>query len=116
MIKWKDQNICDCICHREGTSIMHMMACCNLCYDTYLTEEGEVIPEKLEPLLGEDMLESIKRRGEETLREIYINFITKYALENAGDDEAFIRAHLEMLVDEDIEVLKEIYDEYKKDE
>jgi hypothetical protein len=55
--------VCNCPCHIEGTQIMHMMACCQFCYDKYLTEDGEVITEKLESLQKESYLETLKRQS-----------------------------------------------------
>jgi len=56
-MKFQDVEVCDCDCHRVGRNVMHFMACCNLCYLTYLTEDGEIIPEKLQPLLRKSHLE-----------------------------------------------------------
>ena len=36
-----EQKICNCECHNEGVRIMHFMACCDLCYETYRTQDGE---------------------------------------------------------------------------
>ena len=65
MIKWKEIELCDCICHVEGKGgrIMHAFACCDLCYATYIDEEGKIIPELIYPLLRKDMLERTKDRS-----------------------------------------------------
>lgn len=63
----KHEEICLCECHREGTNIMHAFPCCNLCYDKYLTEDGEPIEAKLKPLLGEGRFERSKRQAEEAV-------------------------------------------------
>ena len=67
-MKWQDVEICDCECHREGRNIMHFMSCCQFCYDTYLTKDGEIIPEKIQELLRESQLQSLIRQGEKHVK------------------------------------------------
>lgn len=59
--------ICTCECHREGVNIMHMMACCQFCYDTYLTLKGEIIEEKLNKIMRESYTETLLRHCKERL-------------------------------------------------
>ena len=104
MIKWNNIEVCDCMCHREGVQIMHMVACCKLCYDTYLTKEGEVMPEKLEPLLKEDMMQSMQRHLDESLKKQFKYkklFKPGAAIKNGGHE-------TDNMTEEEIE-------EYKKD-
>jgi hypothetical protein len=63
-MKWQEVEICECDCHKEGIQLLHFMACCQFCYEKYLTVSGEIIPEKLQPLLRESHLQSLKRQGE----------------------------------------------------
>lgn len=64
-IEYKGHQICDCDCHKEGVQLLHMMACCNLCYDTYLDKDGNIIPEKLDPLLNETSMETFQRQTQQ---------------------------------------------------
>lgn len=50
-MKFEGIEICTCPCHEEGRNIMHAFPCCNLCYQTYLDKGGNIIPEKLQPIL-----------------------------------------------------------------
>lgn len=59
--------ICTCDCHRVGRTIMHAFACCNLCYDKYLTEDGEIMVEKLKPLISETKFQTLIRHAEEKI-------------------------------------------------
>ena len=59
MILFKGVKVCDCTCHKEGYSVMHCVACCDLCYVTYLTKDGKIIPEILQPLLDKSRLEKV---------------------------------------------------------
>jgi len=33
---------CKCDCHRDGVQLLHFMACCPLCYQKYISEDGVV--------------------------------------------------------------------------
>ena len=37
----EEQKICNCECHNEGVGVMHFMACCDLCYETYQSADGK---------------------------------------------------------------------------
>lgn len=54
-------NYCTCICHREGHVVMHMFACCPLCYEEYLDKDGNLIEEKLVTAIKK--LETIQSHG-----------------------------------------------------
>ena len=34
--------ICECECHRDGDGMMHSGACCEFCYQPYISEDGVV--------------------------------------------------------------------------
>lgn len=38
----KETEICECMCHIEGKSIMHCMPCCDLCEMKYIGEDGQI--------------------------------------------------------------------------
>ena len=42
---------CMCHCHNEGNHVMHIMACCDLCGEKYINEDGSINEEKLEELM-----------------------------------------------------------------
>lgn len=54
--------ICDCECHKEGTMIMHCVACCEFCYEKYMTPEGVIIPAKLGALMRESYIDRLQRQ------------------------------------------------------
>ena len=35
-------NYCECGCHMDGFNLMHIIACCDLCYDKYIDVEGKI--------------------------------------------------------------------------
>jgi hypothetical protein len=38
----KEDKICRCWCHGKGSSVMHMMACCEFTYEKYINSDGSV--------------------------------------------------------------------------
>jgi len=38
----KKENICMCMCHRKGVTIMHIMPCCEFTYEQYINDDGSV--------------------------------------------------------------------------
>ena len=38
----KDEH-CDCMCHREGAIVRHIISCCDLCYQKFLTPDSVLI-------------------------------------------------------------------------
>ena len=79
-IIWSGVSVCNCECHKEGKQVLHFMSCCNLCYDTYLTKDGEIIPEKLQPLLRESFTATLERQMNE--RKELSNFIMERLIED----------------------------------
>lgn len=43
-IKVKD--VCWCECHREGTNVLHVMPCCSLGSEKYLSVDGKLLLDK----------------------------------------------------------------------
>lgn len=82
-MRWRESEICDCVCHQKGKNIMHSFPCCEYCYQTYITPRGELIIEKFEALL----------RGS------YMDYIKDYAARNNGLDEKFINLQFAMMGD-----------------
>lgn len=37
---------CDCMCHRKGFMVSHIIPCCGLTYQTYADENGKIDEEK----------------------------------------------------------------------
>jgi len=51
----KKENICMCMCHRKGFSMMHIRACCEFTYEQYINEDGSVDFEIYNKLKDEDV-------------------------------------------------------------
>ena len=49
---------CECQCHMYGNKSMHFMACCDLCYQKYINDDGTIDQAQLDILIAE----AVKRR------------------------------------------------------
>ena len=61
-MKWSEDDLCKCDCHKEGIIIMHCFPCCDNCGEKYLNNDGSIIEEKLFNILRQEHLESLKIR------------------------------------------------------
>jgi len=64
IVTFKEKEICNCVCHQKGRSIMHCTPCCELTYHKYLNEEGVLNEEYYSELTEYDSTEnSINKKG-----------------------------------------------------
>lgn len=49
-INTKDEH-CTCMCHRKGVTVRHIKPCCDLTYETFLDENGDLMEDKYNELL-----------------------------------------------------------------
>lgn len=57
-----DKKICDCICHKEGMTVLHVSPCCTLSGIKYIDAQGTVDEKKVKSLENQrkkDLLEEI---------------------------------------------------------
>ena len=52
MLFFKEKKVCNCMCHKEGCSMMHCMPCCEFTYQTYIKTNGQLDEEKYKELLN----------------------------------------------------------------
>lgn len=51
---------CECGCHRDGSSLMHIRACCDVGAQKYITTDGLIDPKRLKPLVEEVKARRVK--------------------------------------------------------
>lgn len=44
------EKTCECTCHKDATSVMHLFPCCEFTYEKYISEEGVVDKGRLHEL------------------------------------------------------------------
>lgn len=61
---------CDCDCHVVGWQVLHIVACCDLCYQGYITEERVVDVDLLNKALEDHYLWCKEAKLNKALQEL----------------------------------------------
>lgn len=46
-------SFCFCHCHTDGLALKHVVACCSLCYDKYINNNGQLDTDRLKLLIAD---------------------------------------------------------------
>lgn len=83
-------NVCDCPCHTKGVTIMHFMACCDICGVQYINTDGTYDHSIIDKFTTEPIARKIKaheinmqQMGEQIEDEKLMKLFEKFVDNNA---------------------------------